>query len=799
MVKNYFKTAWRNLWRNKNFTLINITGLAVGIAVCLVIFLIIQFEQSFDGFHKNKDSIYRVLTQFHDEDGSSNGAGVPFPMPVALRNDYPDLKTSAINKQSNSQIIVLDETGNTEKKFKEETGVFFAEPNFFEIFDFPLLAGDYHSLKDPNTALVTKETAERYFGDWQLAIGKTIKKDGRDIFRITGVLSNVPYNTDFQFKIVFSYSTQKNYTTSTDWRTVSSNHSLYVMIPPGMNEVFLSNLLKDFTLKYKKGDDARNIQLAQHISKVHYDSEAGNFLERTISPKLINTLWLIAAFIILIACVNFINLATAQAINRAKEVGVRKVLGGNKIQLGFQFFCETTIITVLAVFLAIGVCYAILPFLNRILNLPLELKISNDFRVLLFLATLVISVTLLAGFYPAIILSRFNPVTALKSKLVAKRTKGISLRRALVVFQFVIAQVLIIGTLIVVKQMAYFRTKPLGFDRHAIINVPFPADSIGRSKIDYLRNRLNDIKGVQSVSFSFASPANSGNWYSNLRFNNQEKETDWIANLKWADTSYLRTYNIPLIAGRNLQASDTIREYLVNETFLQQLGISDPQDVLNKEIQLWDTYRGPVVGVFKDFHTSSFREAMPPVIIGTLKSTYRTAGIKISMNDLNNTLKNIASVWNQAYPDYVYEHQFLDERIETFYKDEARLSNLYKIFAWLAIFLSCLGLYGLASFMAIQRIKEVGIRKVLGASVKNIIVLFSKEFLILIGIAFMIAAPLAWYFMHDWLQEFVYRIQIPWWILLLGGVMAVIVALLTISFQAIKAAIANPVRSLRTE
>lgn len=419
--------------------------------------------------------------------------------------------------------------------------------------------------------------------------------------------------------------------------------------------------------------------------------------------------------------------------------------------------------------------------------------------MIFFLALIAVVITLLAGFYPALVLSRFNPVTALKSKMKASRTKGISLRRGLVVFQFVIAQALIIGTIIIVKQMNYFRNYSMGFDKDAIVNINFPDDSTARAKLDYLKNKLSAVDGVKSTSFSFASPADEGNWSSSFRFDHAEKETDWNANLKWADADYLKTYGISLVAGRNINPSDTVKEYLVNETLLKRLGITDPNQALNKEIDLWDEMKFPIVGVIKDFNAMSLREGIVPILITTMKNFYGTANIKLSTKDINGTLKKVEAVWNEVYPDFVYEQKFLDAKIGNFYNQERKLAELYKIFAVLAIFLSCLGLYGLASFMAVQKTKEVGIRKVLGASVNNIIFLFSKEFLMLIGIAFLIAAPLAYYFMHEWLQDFVYRVNISWWVIALAGLIAIAVALITISFKAVKAAIANPVKSLRSE
>jgi ABC-type antimicrobial peptide transport system permease subunit len=419
----------------------------------------------------------------------------------------------------------------------------------------------------------------------------------------------------------------------------------------------------------------------------------------------------------------------------------------------------------------------------------------------LFLLAVTIVVTVLAGFYPSIVLSRFNPVNTLKSKLTVNAAKGISLRRGLVVFQFVIAQALIIGTLVIVKQMNYFMSQPLGFDKDAIVNVPFRPDSTGGKLTDYLRQRLLSINGVQAVSFSSNTPVEEGNdSWSAFKFNHAGKEAGFNAIVKFADNEYVPAYKLQLIAGRNLQPSGPTREFLVNETLVRSLGLKRPEDILNKEISLWgDRIKCPVVGVVKDFNDRSFRHDLAPLLIATNATMYRQAGIKLATANISSTMQSIKKIWEQTFPDYVYEYMFLDDKIESFYKQEDQLAQLYKVFAAIAIFLSCLGLYGLASFMAVQRIKEVGIRKVLGATAVNIVYLFSKEFIMLIVIAFAIATPVAWFYMHKWLQGYVYRIDIDGWVFAAGGLAAIIIALATISSQAIKAALANPVKSLRTD
>ena len=819
MFKNYFKTAFRSLIRNRNYTIINIAGLAVGIAVCMMIFIIIQYQTSFDDFHSKKDRTYRVLTESHHADAAAitYGKSVPFPMPAGLKTAFPQLEQVApVYASHNDELQVLDDNGTPVKNFKEQSGVFYTSPSFFKMFDFPLLAGSYEPLKDPNNVLLTKEIAETYFGDWKTAMGKTIKitgyySMGAGLFqfppvalKVSGILATIPANTDFQLKLVVAYGTDftgdKEYGfEQPQWNQSAPDFGCYVLLPPNISVENFNQQLSAYARKVQPADN-KDSYIIQPLNAVHYDAEAGNYSNKTISHELINVLWLIAAFILLIACVNFVNLSTAQAVNRAREVGVRKVLGSNKSQLQIQFIIETFLIVTIAVILAAVITILALPYVNQLLELSLSFNIINDPAIILFLLAVTIVVTALAGFYPSIVLSRFNPVNALKSKLTANTTKGISLRRGLVVFQFIIAQALIIGTLIIIQQMNYFMSQPLGFDKDAIVNIPFRADSTGGKLTDYLKQQLL-ANGVQAVSFSSNTPVeDDNNMFTSFKFDHAIKEADFQAITKFADHDYVPTYKLQLVAGRNLQPSGWTREFLVNESFVKSLGLKKPEDILNKEVSIMGgLIKCPVVGVLKDFNDRSLRQDLAPLLIATNATMYRQASIKLSTTNIASSMQSIKKIWQQTLPNSVYEYKFLDDKIESFYKQESQLSNLYKIFAVIAIFLSCLGLYGLASFMAVQRIKEVGIRKVLGASVSSVVYLFSKEFIILITIAFIIASPVAWYFMDKWLQDYVYRINISWWIFLAGGISAIVIALFTVSFQAIRAALANPVKSLRTE
>ena len=784
-----------------------------------MIFIIIQFQTSYDTFHSKKDRIYRVLTESHHAGAATTtyGKNVPFPMPAGLKTAFPQLEQVApIYASHNDELQVLDDNGTPVKNFKEQSGVFYTSPSFFNMFNFPLLAGSYESLKDPDNVLLTKEIAETYFGDWKTAIGKTIKirgyySMGAGLFqfpatplKVSGILATIPANTDFQLKLVVAYGTDftgdKEYGfQQPQWNQSAPDFGCYVLLPPNMSANNFNQQLSAYTRKVQPAD-SKDSYIIQPLNAVHYDAAAGNYSNKTISHQLLNVLWLIAAFILLIACVNFINLSTAQAVNRAKEVGVRKVLGSNRSQLRIQFIVETFLIVTIAVILAAVITILALPYVNQLLELSLSFNILTNPAVILFLLVVTIVVTVLAGFYPSIVLSRFNPVNALKSKLAGNATKGISLRRGLVVFQFVIAQALIIGTLIIVQQMNYFMDQPLGFDKEAIVNVPYRPDSTGGKLTDYLKQQLLS-NGVQAVSFSSNSPMeDDNNMFTTFKFDHAIKDADFQAITKFADNDYVPTYKLQLVAGKNLKPSGWTQEFLVNESFVKSLGLKKPEDIIGKEVSIMNgLIKCPVVGVLKDFNDRSLRQDLAPLLIATNSTMYRQASIKLSTANIASSMQSIKKIWEKAFPNYVYEYRFLDDKIESFYKQENQLSNLYKIFAVIAIFLSCLGLYGLASFMAVQRIKEVGIRKVLGASVSGVVYLFSKEFIILITIAFIIASPLAWYFMNQWLQDYVYRINVSWWIFIVGGISAIVIALITVSFKAIKAALANPVKSLRSE
>ncbi len=812
MFKNYFKTAFRSLIRNRSYTIINTAGLAIGIAVCIMIFIIIQFHTSFDNFHLKKDRIYRVLTEYNHAEAAKTGKDVPVPLPEGLKTNFHQIELVAPVWASHSDILLIpDDNGATVNAFKEDRGVIFSGSSFFKMFDFPLLSGSYESLEYPNNVLLTKEVAEKYFGDWKTAIGKTIKLEvggnvfshSTDVLKVSGILANIPANTDFQLKLVVAYGTgiTDYMSKNADWNDRTySDFGCYVLLPLNTSVDNFNEQLREYSRKMgSPGNNDSNF--IQPLNAVHFDTQSGNYSDKTISRELLNVLWLIATFILLIACVNFINLSTAQAVNRAKEVGVRKVLGSNKSQLQIQFVLETFLIVAGAVILASVITLLAKPYINQLLELSLSFNLINNPAIIIFLMTLTIIVTALACFYPSIVLSGFNPVNALKSKLTSHTAMGISLRRGLVVFQFIIAQALIIGTLIIVKQMNYFMYQPLGFDKDAIINIPFRVDTAWRRKADYLKQQLLSVNGVKAISFSSNTPVeDADDMWSTFKFDHATIEADFKAITKFADEEYVPVYKLQLLAGRNLQPSGMTREFLVNEAFMKSLGIINAEDILNREISMWDDrIKCPVVGVLKDFNDRSFRNELAPLLITTNGTMYSQAGIKLETKNIPSTLQSVKAIWEETLPNFVYEYKFLDDKIEGFYKQESQLAQLYKIFSAIAIFLSCLGLYGLALFTAVQKTKEVGIRKVHGASTNSIVYLFSKEFIILIAFAFAFATPIAWIYMLNWLQEYAYRINISWWLFATGGLITLMIALATISWQAIKAAFINPVDSLRSE
>ena len=799
MFKNYFKIALRNLRKHKANSFINIAGLVVGFSAFLVIFLVVQFEESYDAFHTNKKELYRIVRVGRNDQNREYRTGVPLPVTQSLRNDFPQLKNvAAVMGDYDAQVSTIASDGDAEKNFKEPY-VLVAEPQFFNMFDFPLLAGNVQTaLNDVNTLLLSEDAAKKYFGDWQTAMGKSLRLYGQAM-KVTGILKNAPVNTDFPLNLVVSYATLLKHQNPNDWGSINDANYCFVQLAKGSSAQQFSKQLNSFTDVHIKPVNPGYYLSMQPLKEIHFDDRYGNLTGNVFTKNLILALSIIGIFLLVIACVNFINITTAQAINRAREVGVRKVLGGSRKQLIAQFLGETGITTLLALIASVVIAWLCIPMINNLMNIDLSFGNLVTLKFILLITTAFFSVTFLSGLYPSMILSGFKSINVLKSS-VAAGGSGISLRKALVVFQFVIAQCLIIGTLIVASQMNYFHNADMGFDKDGVVNAPFPSDSLSRTKTDAVFNELKKMPGVQNVSFSAFAPSGGGNWATDLRkeSNHSATKPDMIVSMKPADTSYFSLYQLKLVAGRPYFASDTAREWVVNETVANGLGFRDPAGAVGAIINV-NGQMLPIAGVVKNFHTASLRDDIGAVVLAPMKRAYRLANIKIDMRNSPATIAAIKNLWSKYYPGYIFEYNFIDQSIANFYKQESQLSKLYKVFSIIAIFISCLGLYGLVSFMAIQRKKEIGIRKVLGAPVRDIVALLSKEFTLLVLLAFLIAAPVAGIYMSNWLQQYAYHIGIDVGFFALTIIGSLCIAWLTAGYTAIKAALANPVKSLRTE
>ncbi|RDC65550.1 ABC transporter permease [Adhaeribacter pallidiroseus] len=800
MFHTHFLVGIRNLLRHRYYTLLNVVGLAVGLASALLIWVFVRFESSFDWFHAHSERIYRVVTELRFQDHIGHQAGVHVPFPEVLRTDYPEVKVTQLSHYGGSQVTVLGEQKNaTPKMFREDAGVFFLEPEFFKIFNFSFLRGNAKTtLSAPNQVVLTQKAAQQYFGNWQTAIGKSIRIDDKTL-QVTGILQNPPANTNFPLKVLVSFATLDSSVRSKGWDGIDSDFQCFVALPENLSASRFQQLL---TASHNKNVAPPKITYPtlQPLADIHFNQEYGTFTGSTVSRQ---TLWLFAGigvFLIIMACVNFVNLATALAAKRSKEIGVRKVLGGSRWQLFRQLLTETGLLVLVAMVLAIGLTYQSFPWLKQLLKLPESLPLFSA-ELLFFMLSMLVLVTLLAGTYPAVVLSGFQPVLALKNKGIAQTVGGISLRKALVVVQFSISQVLIVGTILVINQMNFVRNQDLGFQKDALVFLRMDSDSLSQLKHRAFKEQLLQNPQIQQASYSRALPAdidfNSSRGLE--QFDHKSLPAYLEPQVKLADTAYFRTYGLQLLAGRKYQAADTMRELVVNETFLRKVGLQRPEQAIGKLLRFYGQPALPIVGVVKDFNNSSLHDEISPIVMSTGSDRYQTLSLKISTQHIAQTLNLIKQQWQQTFPEKVFDYQFVDEKLAQYYEQDEKMLRLFKAFAGVAIFISCLGLFGLMAFTAQQRTKEIGIRKVLGATVTSIVTLLSQDFLKLVLLANIIAWPLAWWGMQAWLQNFEYRTSITWWIFGIGGALAILISLATISFQAIKAAIANPVNALRSE
>jgi len=688
------------------------------------------------------------------------------------------------------------------KKYNEDNGVVFTQPSFFKIFDRKILSGDAaKGLDDPNEAIISKKSAIRYFGKEDV-IGEVIVYDKME-YKITAVMEDYPSNSDFPFSLMLSYVTIKKELDEQGWNSVWSDEQCYFLLKDSEKASNIEARLPAFVVKYlgDRNDDEFKYTL-QPLSELHFDDRYSNYTYNVTPRSVLISLGIISLFLVITACINFINLTTAEAIKRSKEVGIRKSLGSTRGQLVFQFLGETSLVTIIAVLLSLAFTQLALIYLNPFLDLSLVLKLGSDMRVWLFIGVIVVIVSSLSGLYPSLVVSAFKPAAALKNQIGNKNSSGYNLRRGLVVMQFFISQFFIIGTIVLIKQMDYFETKDLGFAKEAIITIPIPEEekpgyeSTGASKMRTLKNEVLRITGIDKASLN-NTPPSSGS-VSGTGFTIDGKEENYGTQVKTVDGDYADLFELEFVAGRNIVDLDTATGFLVNEKLVKTAGFNSNEEILGKEMKMWGK-RLPVVGVIKDFHTVSLSQAIEPVVMLNRIRGYESLSLKLNTADMQNVIKQVQQKWEATYPDFIFGYEFLDEEIKGFYESERKMSTMITIFASLAIFIGCLGLFGLATFMANQKTKEIGVRKVLGASVESILILFSKEFVLLIGIGFAIAAPFGWWVSNLYLEQFTYKIPVTPGIFLLSISITFIIAMLTVGFRTFKAATTNPAHSLRSE
>jgi putative ABC transport system permease protein len=794
MLKNHFKIALRNLWRHRGFSFINITGLSVGITACFFIFMYVAFELSYDKFHTKADRIYRVVTDIKTPSETINTDVTSWAFAPNLKTDFPEIE--AFTRVSGGSFLVR----KGEVKFQEEKSLF-ADSTFFKVFDFKLLKGNAKTALSAQASIIFSQTAaKKYFGDAD-PVGQTVLITGDAIpALVTGVMQDMPVNSQIQADMLISMTTlTQKFNKGLDDQWGNYGATSYLLLKPGVDANVLQSKFPAFINK-RNGEESRQRQmfatlLLEPLKDIYLHSKRGGQEVGSISNVYIFSI--VAVFILLIACINFINLTTARSVERAKEVGIRKVVGAAKGELAGQFIGESVVLCLIAFVITILLSILFLPLFNQLSGKVISTGVFSNWFNILILFGISVAIGFLAGIYPAMVLTSFKPVLVLKGRF-STGTKGNLLRKSLVVAQFSISIALIIGTIIVYNQMDFMRNRDLGFSKDQMLVM----NSDGDAGKDALEQAVRAIPGVKSVAQSSAVPG-GGNSGAYSEIENKKGDLQ-IANLAvyFVDFDYLNQYKIKMVAGRgfsrDFMTTDTSQAMIMNEEAVKLFGYSSPQEAIGKRFKQWGR-EGKIIGVMKDFHYRSLQEKIAPLTMRVELKGLNLVSVKVDAKNLPATLAAIESKWKEIIPTKPFSYYFLDEFFDRQYRAEQRFGNLFFNFAILAIAISCLGLLGLASYSTYQRTREIGIRKVLGASTPGIVNMLSIDFMKLVGISFIIATPVGWYFMHKWLQDFAYRIDIQWWVFAAAGILAMIVALTTISFQAIKAAITNPVKSLRSE
>jgi len=810
MIKNYFKIAWRNLLKNKGFTTINIIGLSLGIGCFIMISMFVIDELSYDRYHEKADLIYRINSDIIFGGTEMSMAVTSDPMGEVLKNDYPEVENYV--RLYASQGSKLIKKGN---EYINEGAVAHADSTLFKVFTLPAILGDTGTaLNDPNTVVITETAANRYFGSPQLAIGQQLETDDNEktLYKITSVIEDIPRNSHFNFDFFFSMANVDygfgNY--------LSHNFHTYVLLKKGVDYKSFNDNFKEVIEKYMLPQAAQFIK----ISSMKEFEEGGNKLEYSLIPLTdihlhssrgielsangnIQYVYIFSAaalFILLIACINFINLTTARSSGRAKEVGIRKVLGSEKKALIGQFLTESTLIAILALFVGLLFVWLSLGWFNEVSGKEMLMSSLLSPKFLIFIFVLPFIVGGLAGAYPAFFLSSFQPIKVLKGKLSLGNKKN-TLRNFLVVFQFATSIILIVGTIVIYKQLNHIQNSNLGFNKDQVVVVS--NSGLTRETRQSLKNEIEQLTEVKSASFAGYLPVSSSS-RSDTTFSTETVMTESNGfNMQYwnVDYDYLKTIGMEMKSGRNFSrdfGSDSTG-VILNETAVKLAGFTNP---IGKKLYTTDDDSNleayTIIGVVKNFNFASLRENVGGLCFQLGNNSWETA-YRFSTTDVSGLLSTIENKYKAAAPGMPFKYEFLDEAFDNMYRQERRVGTVAMAFAILAIIIACLGLFGLATYIAEQRTKEIGIRKVLGASVANIVKMLSKDFVKLVLIAFVIATPIAWWFMNKWLLDFAYRIDLNWGIFAVTGFVALVVALITLSFQAIKAAIANPVESLKTE
>jgi putative ABC transport system permease protein len=792
MIKNYFKIAWRNLMKNKIFSFINILGLTIGITVCMMIFLFIMNEFSVDNFHVQGKNIYRVMRGFDDNGSVKKVSYLSGPYAPALLNDFRGLIKKAVRVDPSNGLVSFGNKAFNEKK------IYVTDPDFFSLFSFPLLRGNAMDvLKEPGNVVLTETTAKKYFGIVDNAMGKVVELNKELQLKVTGVAKDVPTNSHMEFDLVIP----NHYYISKGYYNVWINNGLYtyVLLDPKVSQAQVEKRFPQFMQKYMGSDMAKygfhNTLSLTPIKDIYFENVAFDGVKH--GDKTVIYIFLsVAILILVIACINFMNLSTIRAVERSKEVGLRKVMGALRNQLVWQFIGESILLTVISCIFSIGLLLAFMPLYNNLLGYMLTVS-WNAWPLYLFLIGVIIIVGFLAGSYPAFFLSAFSPVQALKGKL--KLGKGGSFfRQVLVVVQFSISVLLIIGTIIIVNQMSYVKNKQLGYNKEQTVIMPINNNDIYNHKYIF-KNDLQGESNVMSVSMMSGEP---GGFFDLHMFDAEGQNVKWRSRTEFADFQFVKTLGLKIIAGRDFSPehpTDTTNAVLINRTAAANLGWT-PQQSIGKWIKntVRDSLKRNIVGVVEDFNFLSLKQNMDALVISPSEDR-RVAVIKLRPGNIQASLATIKKDYDKAAPVYPFEYTFLDQKFDEMYKADIRQQTLLSIFSGLAIFIACLGLFGLASFTAAKRTKEIGVRKVLGSTTENIVMLLSKDLLKPVLLATLIAIPIGYYAMNKWLQSFAYRTTLSWWIFVLAAFITIAIALITVWIKAIKAAVANPAKSLRTE